>query len=104
MSRMDYYSILAPAVAALNPNTPQNRAAVYNHARKLVSDRTAGAATASDELLALENAIRRVEDEFAVQAPPEPETWDEPAAEAEIGPIDVEPQGSSFPWTAIVAV
>ena len=66
---MDYYSILYPAVAALDPNEPRTRAAIYNRARKIVADRAAddsasGNAELSRELLSLESAIQRIEKEF----------------------------------------
>lgn len=65
---MDYFSVLYPAVAALDPNDPQTRAAIYNRARRIVTDHAANSATdntrLSNELLALENAIQRIEKEF----------------------------------------
>jgi lipoprotein-anchoring transpeptidase ErfK/SrfK len=63
---MDYFSVLYPAVAALNPNDPQTRAALYIRARKIVTDRVPATDNTrlSNELLALESAIRRIEKEF----------------------------------------
>jgi lipoprotein-anchoring transpeptidase ErfK/SrfK len=65
---MDYFSVLYPAVAALDPNDPQTRAAIYNRARRMVTDHATDSGTdntrLSNELLALENAIRRIEKEF----------------------------------------
>ena len=65
---MDYFSVLYPAVAALDPNDPQTRAAIYDRARRIVTDHAADSATdntrLSNELLALENAIQRIEKEF----------------------------------------
>lgn len=65
---MDYFPILHSAVSALNPNEPRTRAAVYNRARQLLADRltdaAGGNAALSKELLALENAVQRIEDEF----------------------------------------
>ncbi len=63
---MDYFSVLYPAIAALNPNEPQTRAAIYNRARHIISDRLADSDNTrlSKELLSLEDAIQRIESEF----------------------------------------
>jgi lipoprotein-anchoring transpeptidase ErfK/SrfK len=69
---MDYFSVLYPAVAALGPNNPQTRAAIYNRARRIVTDRVADSAAdntrLSNELLALEKTIQRIEKEFSRKA------------------------------------
>ena len=60
------WELLYPAIAALNPNEPQTRAAIYNRARHIISDRLADSDNTrlSKELLSLEDAIQRIESEF----------------------------------------
>jgi len=68
---VDYYSILARAVASLNPNTTEQRRALYDRARKTLADKIATvdpSASHTDlktESAALEAAIQRVERDLA---------------------------------------
>lgn len=98
---MEYYAILRPAIAALNSNDPQTRAAVYQRARTIVANRAldsaVGNAEISGELLALENAIQRIEAEFVREAATPIEEW-EPAPS-----IDLE-ERSGWIWKATAAV
>jgi lipoprotein-anchoring transpeptidase ErfK/SrfK len=98
---MDYYSILRPAIEALNPSEPRSRAAVYNRARKIVSDRAASSATGnakiSDELRSLEDAIGRIEQEFSEPAAAESE-FPEPSH------LDLLRDRSDLMWKAAAAV
>jgi hypothetical protein len=82
----DYTQILARAVAMLDPNTLEQRKAVYDRARKVLVDKLRGSdPTLSNtdlaaETAALESAIRRVEaDALRRLARPEPDVA--PAAE-----------------------
>jgi hypothetical protein len=65
----DYYTPLARAVASLEQNTADARQATYDHARKvlreLVRDHQPALLPSErmDEMLALEQAIRKVEGE-----------------------------------------
>lgn len=65
---MDYYSVLHSAIEALDPNEPATRAAIYNRARKIITDKAADSHIAntnlSNELMSLEKAIQRIEKEF----------------------------------------
>jgi len=68
---VDYYSILARAVASLSPNTTEQRRALYDRARKTLADKIATvdpSASHTDlktESAALEAAIQRVERDLA---------------------------------------
>src|SRR5215475_4119905 len=68
---VDYYSILARAVASLNPNTTEQRRALYDRARKTLADKIATvdpSASHTDlktESAALEAAIQCVERDLA---------------------------------------
>ena len=76
---VDYFSIIARAVATLSPNTREQRHALYDRARKTLVDKlrtvdpTLSHTDLKAESAALEAAIQRVERE-AVQraAPPQP--------------------------------
>jgi hypothetical protein len=63
----DYCSLIARAIANLEPNAAEARQKVYDHARKVlrnqVRDVELGLSESeqADELLALEQAIRKVE-------------------------------------------
>jgi lipoprotein-anchoring transpeptidase ErfK/SrfK len=63
--KKDYYSVLVRAVSALDPNSPEERRAVYDRAR----DAMAGAPLTPKEIererFALEAAIRRIEADLA---------------------------------------
>jgi hypothetical protein len=67
----DYYTILYPAIAALDPNERQKRANIYDRARQIIADRgkaADNALTTTDllkELYSLETAIRRIESELS---------------------------------------
>jgi lipoprotein-anchoring transpeptidase ErfK/SrfK len=65
----DYYSIVANAVAGLERNTEADRAAVYDRARKMLSDlQQRGRLSPAEmriESAALENAFRRIEADIA---------------------------------------
>src|SRR5262245_23531088 len=67
----DYYSVLARATSALDPNTEQARRAVYDRARVAIMDAGLSSSQTSAEREALENAIERVEAEVErAQHPP----------------------------------
>ena len=73
----DYFPLLARAVAALNPNTKEQRHALYDRARKTLveklRDPTLTQADLKAESEALEAAIQRVEmDALRRAAPPRP--------------------------------
>jgi hypothetical protein len=67
----DYYPLIARAVASLEPSTPEARQEVYVRARKVLREQVRdfkpglSASERMDELLALEQAIRKVELEAA---------------------------------------
>jgi hypothetical protein len=67
----DYYPLVARAVASLEQSTPEARQEVYVHARKVLREQVRdfkpalSASERMDELLALEQAIRKVELEAA---------------------------------------
>jgi lipoprotein-anchoring transpeptidase ErfK/SrfK len=102
MSKIDYFSVLYPAIAALNPNDPQSRASIYKRARTIVANRALDSAAAnaqiSDELHALENAIQRIEDEFSRKDAEDIEYLSPPP-----GSIDLEPR-SGWLWKSAAAV
>jgi hypothetical protein len=63
----DYYPLLSRAIANLEPNAAEARQEVYDHARKVLRDQVRDVELGlsesgrADELLALEQAIRKVE-------------------------------------------
>jgi hypothetical protein len=67
----DYYALIAHAIASLEQNTTEARQAVYDHARRVLREQvrdltpTLSISERMDELLALEEAIRKVELEAA---------------------------------------
>src|SRR5437870_585707 len=76
---VDYYSILTRAVASLNPNTSEQRRALYDRARKTLVDKigTVDPSVSQTDLrtesAALEAAIQRIERDLAPRpAPPRP--------------------------------
>jgi hypothetical protein len=96
----DYYPLIARAVAGLDPNAPgESRRALYERARTaLISQlRSVQPALSEAEItrerLALEDAVRRVEAEFARRAPaPEMPHPDAPAAEPDEAPHAAPPK------------
>ncbi len=104
----DYYPLLGRAVAGLQDNSPENRAALYDRARSALLAQLQGynpplaEADITRERLTLEDAVRRLEDEFAglpplaapIPAPaprpvppPEPETYQpEPEPDTALAP------------------
>jgi hypothetical protein len=93
----DYYPLIAKAVAALVPNTPEARQGIYERARTALSRQLASidpppaAAVVDREIGALEGVIRRIESEHAgqrsavpqkVTVPAGPEPVDESAPDA----------------------
>jgi lipoprotein-anchoring transpeptidase ErfK/SrfK len=75
----DYYPLIARAVGTLNPNTPEQRRALYDRARKTlvdqlrIKDPTLSQTDVKAESAALDAAIQRVERDFArPAAPPQP--------------------------------
>jgi L,D-transpeptidase catalytic domain len=74
----DYFPLLARAVAALSPNTGEQRQALYNRARKTLVEKLRDPTLHGDlkaESAALEAAIQRVEmDAVRRAAPPRPKT------------------------------
>ena len=67
----DYYPLIDRAIASLEPNTFEARQEVYDHARRVLREQVRGVEPGlselerADELLALEQAIRKVELEAA---------------------------------------
>jgi hypothetical protein len=63
----DYYPPVARAIANLEPNTAEARQEVYEHARRVLREQVRDVEPGlseterADELLALEQAIRKVE-------------------------------------------
>src|SRR5262245_43558865 len=81
----DYFPILSRAVASLDPNTWEQRQALYDRARKTLTDKLSDPnlvhADLKAESAALEAAINRVEMEAqrgAEPAPPRPPQMDAP--------------------------
>jgi lipoprotein-anchoring transpeptidase ErfK/SrfK len=75
----DYYPLIARAVGTLKPNTPEQRRALYDRARKTlvdqlrIKDPTLSQTDVKAESAALDAAIQRVERDFArPAAPPQP--------------------------------
>src|SRR5262245_19681211 len=74
----DYYPLLARAVGSLKPNTPEQRRAFYDRARKTlvdqlrIQDPTLTQTDVKAESAALDSAIQRVERDFARPAAPPP--------------------------------
>lgn len=75
----DYYPLIARAVGTLNPNTPEQRRALYDRARRTlvdqlrIKDPTLTQTDVKAEAAALDAAIQRVERDFArPAAPPSP--------------------------------
>jgi hypothetical protein len=67
----DYYPLIARAIASLEQNTVEARQVVYDHARKVLREQVRDFEPAlspserMDEMLALEEVIRKVELEAA---------------------------------------
>jgi lipoprotein-anchoring transpeptidase ErfK/SrfK len=86
---VDYAPVLSKAVASLNPNTPEARRALYDRARRAMIDglRSSDPSLSDTDLhaqtSALDDAIRKVEAQFAPAAPHEP---DAPARRAQANP------------------
>jgi len=74
----DYYPLVARAVGTLNPNTPEQRRALYDRARRTlvdqlrIKDPTLTQTDVKAESAALDAAIQRVERDFARPAAPPP--------------------------------
>jgi len=74
----DYYPLIARAVGTLNPNTPEQRRALYDRARRTlvdqlrIKDPTLTQTDVKAEGAALDAAIQRVERDFARPAAPPP--------------------------------
>ena len=74
----DYYPLIARAVGTLNPNTPEQRRALYDRARRTlvdqlrIKDPTLTQTDVKAESAALDAAIQRVERDFARPAAPPP--------------------------------
>src|SRR5215470_7538423 len=74
----DYYPLIARAVGSLNPNTPEQRRALYDRARKTlvdqlrINDPTLTQTDVKSESAALDAAIQRVERDFVRPAAPPP--------------------------------
>jgi lipoprotein-anchoring transpeptidase ErfK/SrfK len=65
----DYYLVLRKAVADLNPNSVEGRSALYDRVRGMLEDRfgtdRASQARFESEILALDEAVQRIETEIA---------------------------------------
>ena len=74
----DYYPLIARAVGSLKPNTPEQRRALYDRARKTlvdqlrINDPTLKQTDVKAESAALDAAIQRVERDFVRPAAPPP--------------------------------
>lgn len=74
----NYYPLIARAVGSLNPNTPEQRRALYDRARKTlvdqlrINDPTLTQIDVKAESAALDAAIHRVERDFVRPAAPPP--------------------------------
>src|SRR6476659_6650455 len=74
----NYYPLIARAVGSLNPNTPEQRRALYDRARKTlvdqlrIKDPTLTQTDVKAESAALDAAIQRVERDFVRPAAPPP--------------------------------
>src|SRR5262249_58313924 len=74
----EYYPLMARAVGSLTPNTPEQRRALYNRARKTlvdqlrIQDHTLTQTDVKAESAALDAAIQRVERDFVRPAAPPP--------------------------------
>ena len=75
---VDYYPLIARAVGSLNPNTSEQRHALYDRARKTlvdqlrINDPTLSNTDVKAESAALEAAIQRIERDFMRRAVPPP--------------------------------
>ncbi|MGA7016599.1 MAG: hypothetical protein WBZ25_06290, partial [Pseudolabrys sp.] len=75
---VDYYPLIARAVGSLNPNTSEQRHALYDRARKTlvdqlrINDPTLSNTDVKAESAALEAAIQRIERDFMRRASPPP--------------------------------
>jgi lipoprotein-anchoring transpeptidase ErfK/SrfK len=112
---VDYVPLLARAIAALNPNTREQRHVIYERARNTLADKLrAGDPTLSPadlraERAALEAAILRVEASAVRRAaPPQPapahETYDAPVAEYPDRPPLRDLRGRSGIFAGAIAV
>jgi hypothetical protein len=67
----DYYPLIARTIASLEQSTAEARQAVYEHARKVLREQVRdhqpplSPSERMDEMLALEEAIRKLESEAA---------------------------------------
>jgi hypothetical protein len=90
----DYYPLIARAVGSLNPNTPEQRRALYDRARKTlvdqlrINDPTLAQTDVKAESTALNAAIQRVERDFVRPAAPPPPP---PRPRRRPGPADAAP-------------
>ena len=90
----DYYPLIARAVGSLNPNTPEQRRALYDRARKTlvdqlrINDPTLAQTDVKAESAALNAAIQRVERDFVRPAAPPPPP---PRPRRRPGPADAAP-------------
>ena len=86
----DYYPLLARAVGSLNPNTSEQRRALYDRARKTLVDQlrkqdpTLANTDVKAESAALDAAIQRVERDFMRRAAPPPAS---PPRQSRPGPV-----------------
>ncbi len=105
----DYYPVLARAVSALAPNTPENREGVYERARSAISRQLASLdpPTAPDlidrELDNLEQVIERLESEQSAAEFPIPDAVEATAPAAILRP-QVQPKRAETgrkPWVGV---
>ena len=87
---VDYYPFIARAVGSLNPNTSEQRRALYDRARKTLVDQlrkqdpTLANTDVKAESAALDAAIQRVERDFMRRAAPPPPS---PPRQSRPGPV-----------------
>jgi L,D-transpeptidase catalytic domain len=98
----DYYSVLARAISALDPNTGEARRALYDRARLTVMDAGLALSETNRERSALEAAIDRIETEmrWASARPASVRQGASPSDQAEWA----QSRGSRLPRTALVAL
>jgi len=99
----DYYPLIARAVGTLNPNTPEQRRALYDRARRTlvdqlrINDPTLTQTDVKAESAALDAAIQRVERDFArPSAPPPPRPRPRPGPPAAHTAPDEDPAYSDL--------
>jgi lipoprotein-anchoring transpeptidase ErfK/SrfK len=112
----DYYAVLSRAVADLDPNNPQGRRTLYDRARYFLDERLRGQnppfteSTIDDETFAFEDAIDRIEAEFAhrqsaaSRAPQRRAKTPRPESDADRRDVGLPQRPSRFLFPALVSL